>query len=237
VIVSVDLVDIDPAVSALMDSDTGNSVKVEVKDDGCGMDTGVAERAFEPFFTTKEPGSGVGLGLSTAYGIVKSHGGAIFIDSDPEDTTSVSLYLPVSDLSMEVILEKDPEEIDLTPTEDLVVLIVDDKEEVLSIFSEGLGDLGYRCITSPGGKEALMEFDAVDGAVDVAVIDLIMPEMDGEELFIALRDRAPDLPVIIASGYSDDTKAQKLIDEGANAYIRKPFSLSLLVAEIERVIR
>ncbi len=237
VVVDVELVDSDPTVSALMDSNAGKIVKVEVKDDGCGMDEKTIERVFEPFFTTKESGSGIGLGLSTAYGIVKNHGGAVFIDSDHGDCTSVKIYLPVSEVDIEQKPQDDGEDLPRSLTKDIVVLLVDDKEEVLSIFSEGLGDLGYRCITSPGGREAIREFDAVDGAVGVAVIDLIMPEMDGEELFMALRERVPDLPVIIASGYSDNTKAQNLIEAGANAYIRKPFSLSKLVEEIERVIR
>lgn len=234
IVVRTERVDPDPRVAALMKSGSDGAVLLTVSDNGHGMDPEVLDRVFEPFFTTKPAALGSGLGLSMVYGIVKNHDGAVFVDSDAGEGTSVRIYLPLLKGAADAKRSK-PAEGRISPERRLVVLLVDDKEELLALFAEGLREAGFHCLKATSGEEAIRRFEESPEPVDVVVLDLVMPDMDGEDVYHLLRARAPDLPVIIASGYADDQKARALVEAGVSVYLRKPFSIGTLIDQIVKV--
>lgn len=210
----------------------GNYAKISVTDTGVGMDQATQQRIFEPFFTTKEMGRGTGLGLASAYGIVKNHDGLINVSSEVGKGTTFDIYLPAS--KKEVIVESalSAEVVRSTGT----VLLVDDQDMILAVGQEMLKAIGYEVITAQGGKEALEIYEHRGNEIHVVILDMIMPAMSGGETYDKLKAVNPGVKVILSSGYSIDGQATEIIERGCNGFIQKPFNIKELSQKIREVL-
>ena len=206
----------------------GNYVEISVSDTGVGIDRKTRERIFEPFFTTKEMGRGTGLGLASVYGIIKSHGGYIDVDSEEKKGTTFTIYLPASE--NEAVREKPiPDEmIKGTGT----ILLIDDEKMILEVGCELLEELGYTVLCALSGPEALDIFQKNSDKIDLVIMDMIMPGMGGGETFDRLRKINPEVKVLLSSGYSVNGQATKILRRGCDGFIQKPFNLNQLAEKI-----
>jgi CheY-like chemotaxis protein len=207
----------------------GRYVKVSVSDTGKGMDKEIQKRVFEPFFTTKEMGKGTGMGLASAFGIIKNHNGIINFKSTLGQGTTFFIYLPASDRPAET--DTVPEENAKTGSE--TILIVDDEDYVLDACKAMLNRLGYNTILAQNGKEAVEIFQKKNANIDLVILDMIMPEMDGPTVYEHLKEINTDVKVILSSGYSITDNVKEIVNKGCDEFIQKPFSLS----QISLIIR
>jgi PAS domain S-box-containing protein len=212
----------------------GEYVLLTVEDDGCGMDEEIQAHLFEPFFTTKPLGRGTGLGLATVYGIVKQNNGYIHVRSEPQKGTRVGIYLPRY-LGAEERAPR-PAKTETTPAGQETVLLVEDEPTILDVGQVVLENCGYRvlCAATPG--EAQARADAFPGAIDLLVSDVVMPEMNGKDLFQALAASRPGLKCLFMSGYTADVIAHHgVLDPGVH-FIQKPFSIQALAAKVRQTL-
>jgi two-component system, cell cycle sensor histidine kinase and response regulator CckA len=211
----------------------GRHVRLTVEDNGCGMDAETIDRVFEPFFTTKFQGRG--LGLSAVYGIVKNHGGHIAVKSQVGHGSTLVIHLPAVD--GEGGQRRDAGEASVGAIEgEKIILVVDDEEVVLDMAQRALERIGHCILTATNGREALEIAERHEGEIHLALLDLGMPVMDGEEVFPLLRQARPQMPIVLCSGFGLDATARRLLDAGAVAFIQKPFRLNELLPVIERVL-
>ncbi len=209
-------------------SEPDEGFQLSVSDTGYGMDEQVARKAFEPFFTTKKVGEGVGMGLSVVYGTVKSHGGCICCKSEPAHGTRIYICLPFSNI---VAGEDQP---DTAPVNGAgTVMLIDDEELVRTSLTRLLILLGYTVVSFGGGREALDYFVDNSDSVDLVLLDMVMPDMAGPEVFDRLRKIDPDAAIIILSGYAAKGSVDSLIARGACAFINKPVKTE----EFARIIK
>ncbi len=211
---------------------TGKYVRMSVTDTGVGMDESTRKRIFDPFFTTKKMGRGTGLGLATAYGIIKNHGGIINVYSEVRHGTTFNIYLPVS--KKKLPSEKTIRERLLKGNE--TILLVDDEEAVINVASRMLTKLGYNIRVSKSGKEALDIYGQEADKIDAVVLDLIMPDMGGKETFYALKSINPGVKILLSSGYSANGQASEILSHGCNGFIQKPFNLSALSLKLREIL-
>jgi two-component system cell cycle sensor histidine kinase/response regulator CckA len=225
-------VTLDEIYTRLHSINPGNYVKISVTDNGTGMDQATQRRIFEPFFTTKGMGLGTGLGLASAYGIIKNHGGIINVYSEVGRGTTFTIYLPASTRAIfeEKIIPAEAKK----STES--VLIVDDQDMILAVARDMLKALGYKVFTAQGGKEALAIYNENKKSIDVVILDMIMPSMSGGETFDKLRAINPDVRVILSSGYSINGQATEIMQRGCNGFIQKPFNIKELSQKIREVL-
>jgi len=209
----------------------GTWVEVSVNDTGVGMSEDVKGHLFEPFFTTKAPGKGTGLGLASVYGTVKAHAGQIGVASEPGRGTQFSLYLPLVDGDPEPTAASEPEAVTPRPSH---ILLVDDDDAVRSAAKRMLIELGCTVSTAVDGLEALEFFGAHRRDVDLVILDLQMPNLDGRTTFRELRRIEPKVRVLITSGYAAKDEAEKCLTEGALDFLPKPFTLDELSRAIGR---
>jgi two-component system cell cycle sensor histidine kinase/response regulator CckA len=219
-------------------------VRIDVADTGTGIPADIVDKIFEPFFSTKEVGKGTGLGLSTVYGIVKQTGGFIYVDSEAGRGSSFHIFLPRHHPEREVQpdVPAAPKEAAAAskPRADLTgqgtILLVEDEDGLRSLNARGLRSRGYSVIEASNGLEALEALEERDGAVDLVVSDVVMPEMDGPTLLKTMRGRNPDLKIIFVSGYAEDAFEKSLPENQQFAFLPKPFSLSQLVAAVKETM-
>jgi two-component system cell cycle sensor histidine kinase/response regulator CckA len=225
-------VTLDEIYTRLHSINPGNYVKISVTDNGTGMDQATQRRIFEPFFTTKGMGLGTGLGLASAYGIIKNHGGIINVYSEVGRGTTFTIYLPASTRAIfeEKIIPAEAKK----STES--VLIVDDQDMILAVARDMLKALGYKVFTAQGGKEALAIYNENKKSIDVVILDMIMPSMSGGETFDKLKAINPDVRVILSSGYSINGQATEIMQRGCNGFIQKPFNIKELSQKIREVL-
>ena len=222
-------------------------VLVEVSDTGTGIPPDIVDKIFEPFFSTKEVGKGTGLGLSTVYGIVKQTGGFIYVDSKAGEGTTFRIFLPrhhpETDARPEAAVGGPPRDSsapakpasgDLTGQG--TILLVEDEDGLRSLNARGLRSRGYSVIEAANGIEALEAFDEKNGAVDLVVSDVVMPEMDGPALLREMRKRNPNLKIIFVSGYAEEAFDKSLPENEQFAFLAKPFALSALVAKVKETM-
>jgi len=210
----------------------GRYVKISIADTGIGMDKKTLERIFDPFFTTKEMGRGTGLGLASAYGIIKNHGGFIKVYSEKGEGSRFTIYLPASD--KEVIEKKKTAGDLLTGSE--TVLFVDD-EDIITEFAENLlGRLGYKVLIARSGKEAIEIFTENKGSIDMVLLDMVMPDMGGSDTYDRLKTLNPGVKVLLSSGYSIDGQATAILDRGCNGFIQKPFKITELSKKLRDIL-
>jgi two-component system cell cycle sensor histidine kinase/response regulator CckA len=203
----------------------GNYVMLSVSDTGVGMDKGTVERIFEPFFTTKELGRGTGLGLATVYGIVKQHGGFIYVYSEPGKGTAFRLYFPSCDGSPDAPELKVPVEL-RRGTE--TILLADDHDGLRQTAQEMLRELGYQVLTATNGREAVDLFSAHLGRVDLVLLDVMMPEMDGPEAYEQIKNLRPNVPVVFTSGYTPDAVPFIAAVGKSSLVLQKPYAMKSL---------
>ncbi len=216
-----------------MPVDAERCVTISVTDTGAGMAPDVRERIFEPFFTTRAMGRGTGLGLATAYGIVRNHGGRIQVFSDEGKGTTFRITLPASDKSLEGAVPSIKES---HRGGSETILLVDDEEMIREVGRQLLGRLGYQVLVAAGGKEALAVFTADPSRIDLVILDMIMPDMGGKEVFEKLREERADIRVLLSSGYSLDGEASQILRQGCDGFLQKPFDLKQLSAKIREVL-
>jgi signal transduction histidine kinase len=210
-------------------------VEIAVKDNGVGMSDAVRTRAMEPFFTTKAVGQGTGLGLSQVYGIVRESGGLVFIDSTPDEGTTIRMIFPAAPKPLE------PEEaIDPTPTVPsptvnaaTTVLVVDDDRQVRRFIAESLRSLGYAVTDVPSGEVALSVLR--NTRFDLLLADFAMPSMNGAELVRHAQEIQPTLRVLIVSGYADSGALDAVL--GNTRMLRKPFAVAELNTAVAQALK
>ena len=213
----------------------GAYARLRVSDDGPGMDQETLERIFDPFFTTKPPGRGTGLGLSTAYGIIASHGGSITCRSRPGAGATFTILLPaLSGSGREAAPEPQVDQGRLDGDER--VLVVDDDPAVRDVAVRFLTGHGYQALTAASGEEALDIYRKQGAAIDLVVLDLSMPGMGGHACLQRLLALDPEVRVLIASGYSPGGEIADTVKLGAASFITKPFGETELLGRVRRVL-
>ena len=210
----------------------GRYVKISVRDTGVGMNKETYQQVFDPFFTTKDKYLGTGLGLASAYGIIKNHGGVITVYSDLGHGTTISIYLPVSEKTAH--LEAHVDDMIIRGSE--TILLVDDEDIIIDVDKPMLEKLGYVVIVARDGENAVDAVSETGDNIDLVILDLIMPVMDGSKTFDAIREIHPKMPIILSSGYSLKGKATDIMRRGCNAFIQKPFNISELSQLIRKVL-
>jgi CheY-like chemotaxis protein len=216
----------------------GRYVMITVHDTGIGMDEETRERIFEPFFTTKQMGRGTGLGLASVYGAVKGHGGYIDVQSEIGKGTTFHIYLPVK-RSGKGADPVEPQRLDPEPSKAPsrgVILLVDDEEAVLKVATEILRKLGFHVLAAKDGEEALRLYRENRREIVLVILDIVMPGMGGSEVFQQLRETAPEVKILLCSGYSIQGEADRLVEMGASGFIQKPFSLQSLEQSINDIM-
>jgi two-component system cell cycle sensor histidine kinase/response regulator CckA len=210
----------------------GRYVKASVRDTGVGMDEKTLQRIFEPFFSTKKMGRGSGLGLASAYGIVRNHSGVIEVRSQKGVGTAFTIFLPAADRAVEKAIGESGE-ILMGPE---TILLVDDEEMIISVGTEILKALGYNVLSTRSGKEAVALFRDKKEEVDLVLLDMIMPGMGGGETYDALKGIKPDVKILLSSGYSIDGEASEILKRGCDGFIQKPFNIKSLSQKLRKII-
>ena len=222
------------AGSPLSDLKPGTYVSFKITDTGCGMDPSVREHIFDPFFTTKKVGEGTGMGLPSAYGAVKTHGGDILVESVPGEGSTFQILLPHTPDSPD---KEKPAPVKHPDTgRSAGILLVDDEDLIRDLYSRFLEDQGYQVFTASDGREGLEIFSASHDRIDLVVLDMIMPEMGGRDLFDEIRKIKPRIPVVISSGFSPrEDSIQTILRDGAH-FLQKPVSLKDLSEAIDGIL-
>ncbi len=211
----------------------GEYMQIKVRDTGSGMSEEVQQRIFEPFFTTKERGKGTGMGLAAVYGTVKNHLGAIELESGKGEGSCFTIYLPLDKTGVNVSQEEIQQGVVAGSGH---VLLVDDEEVIRKLGEEMLTTMGYSVHTVSNGREAVEYYRHHRENVDMVILDVVMPVMGGRETLQELKKIDPDVSVLLASGYSVESEAVQIHEQGVKGFIQKPFTASLLSGKIAEII-
>ena len=209
----------------------GRYVLLTVRDTGIGIEEEVQQRIFEPFFTTKKPDRGTGLGLASAYGIVKSHEGYIDVESEKGHGTTFSVYLPASERKS-VAEEASGQFVKGRGT----ILLVDDDNDFLDVGVNILRHLGYKVFGANSGKEAVDFFKENKDQFDLLIIDMIMPGMSGKETFDRIKEINPAVKILLLTGYTGPGKTNKMLKSGCDGVVEKPFKIKELSQKISDIL-
>ncbi|UCD78981.1 MAG: response regulator, partial [Desulfobacterales bacterium] len=210
----------------------GNFAAISITDTGIGMDEETARRVFDPFYTTKQKDRGTGLGLASAYGIIKNHDGIITVESAKGQGSTFVVYIPVSE--KEIVDEKREEPEILSGSE--TVLLVDDEQLIIDVGRALLQRMGYRVLTAGHGNEAIQIYKQNKEAIAIVILDLIMPQISGGEVYERLKEIDPQVKVLLSSGYSVDGQAAEILKRGCNGFIQKPFRPDALSKKIRAIL-
>lgn len=214
------------------DMEPGPYIKLTVSDTGHGMDAAVKERIFEPYFTTKGVGEGTGLGLAVVQGIVKSHGGAVFVTSEPGKGSIFHIFLPRYDGESPSSVEEE----EAPPAKNERVLFVDDESTLVDLGKEILESLDYHVTATTSSLEALEIFRNAPEAFDLVFTDMTMPKMTGIELARECMTIRPDIPVILGTGFSDMIDEKRAKELGIRAFVMKPYVITTIAKAIRTVL-
>ncbi|MEE9911603.1 MAG: PAS domain S-box protein [Deltaproteobacteria bacterium] len=215
---------------------SGRYVKISITDTGVGMDEKTRERIFEPFFTTREMGRGTGLGLASVYGIIKNHNGFINVYSEKGQGTTFNIYLPASLKKDKTDTQPDSDSAVGTMLYTETILIVDDEAIILNVAGEMLKTLGYTVITAQDGPSALDLYRKQRGKIDLVILDMVMPDMGGGDIFDEIKKMNPRAKVLLSSGYSLNGQASRIIDRGCDGFIQKPFTLNDISRQLRKIL-
>lgn len=217
----------------------GRYVKIAFTDSGKGIDPRYVDRIFEPFFTTKGIGEGTGLGLSESYGTIVAHSGAVIVQTELHKGTTFIIYLPASDQNEPIVMHSSHDHQDgyakVVTTTNKRILLVDDEPVMRSVLELYLNDIGYDVYTADHGIKALEIFKKKSNEIDVVLLDMMMPKLNGAETFREMSKIRSDVKVILLSGYTDDEKIDELYEEGIYAFFKKPFRLEEIAECIESI--
>jgi two-component system cell cycle sensor histidine kinase/response regulator CckA len=208
----------------------GIYICLSVEDTGRGMEESIRQRIFEPFFSTKFQGRG--LSMAAVYGIIKNHGGFILVKSDPGQGTRVKIYLPA----------KEHEEtegrcvMDQTPNGNGTILVIEDEEAVIDVSRAMLEHLGFNILEARTGSEALNVARSYNGPIDLALLDIGLPDMDGRKLYPLIKEVRPDIKAIVSSGYTIEGPAKEILMAGAEGWIQKPYTLQAFSEKVSEVL-
>ena len=208
----------------------GLYVSLSIEDDGKGMDEETKIGIFEPFFTTKFQGRG--MGMAAVYGIVMNHDGGISVDSELGKGTVVQIYIPAIEIEVEKSKKAKAEVTTGTGT----ILMIEDEDVVIEVTQAMLEMLGYRVMVAKTGKDAIHIAETFDGQIDLVLLDVKLPDIDGRNLYPLIMKARSNQKVIVCSGYSIDGPAREILDEGAQDFIQKPFSVTTLSEKLKEVL-
>ncbi len=212
----------------------GKHVVIAMTDTGVGMDEKTQSHLFEPFFTTKSAGQGTGLGLATAYGIIRQSGGAIAFQSDLGKGTTARIYLPLAETGRAPAVDDASLQAPLTGAE--TILVVEDETRVRKLIVGVLSARGYHVLEATRGEEAIRLCKEHSDAIDLAVVDVVMPEMSGPEFVRRIRPLVPHMRVLFMSGYTDEAIVHHGIEESGAAFLQKPFMPDALARKVREVL-
>jgi two-component system cell cycle sensor histidine kinase/response regulator CckA len=212
----------------------GRFVTIVITDTGTGMDADTQSHLFEPFFTTKSATRGTGLGLATAYGIVRQSGGAIGFSSQLGTGTTAFLYLPLAEDKTEAAGERGAADERLTGVE--TILLVEDETRVRKLIVDVLASRGYRVLEATRGAEAIRLCQIHSSQIDLAVVDVVMPEMSGPELVRQITPLEPQMRVLYISGYTEEAMVHHGIEQSGAAFLQKPFLPDVLARKVREVL-
>jgi CheY-like chemotaxis protein len=212
----------------------GAFVVVRIRDTGIGMSPSVLKRIFEPFFTTKEEGKGTGMGLPAVYGAVRVHRGAIRVRSTLGQGTTFEVLLPAHDATTSERKSDHPP----PPSRGRArILLVDDEPVVRDVGAQMLESLGYTVVCCQDGAEAVALYEDRFSEIDLVVMDMVMPRMNGRDAFRRMKLANPRVRALLCSGFSMDGAAQAMLDEGMLGFLDKPFDLSTLARRVDEALR
>jgi len=212
----------------------GSYVMLAVTDTGCGMDEATQKKIFEPFFTTKSPGQGTGLGLATVYGIMKQHGGNVWVYSEAGTGTTFKVYLPCVAADADKLAAKSEPDIASVGTE--TILVVEDETSVRDIMTSILEDCGYTVLGAGNSREAKKVFAERGQEVDLLFTDVVLPDLKGPKLYERLSATAPTLKVLYASGYADNGIVRHGVLDKDVPFLQKPFTPEGLAKKVRDVL-
>ncbi len=212
----------------------GAYVTISITDTGTGMDEKTQSHLFEPFFTTKNPGRGTGLGLATAYGIIRQSGGAIGILSELGKGTTARIYLRLAEPGPQLVDEKSATRKSLSGAE--TILLVEDEARVRKLIVDVLTGHGYTVLEATRGREALRLAKTHAGTIELAVVDVVMPEMSGPGLIRQIAPLRPHMRVLYISGYTEEAMVHHGIPESGIAFLQKPFLPDALSHKVREVL-
>lgn len=222
----------DDGLFELHGAETESYVKIGVRDTGVGMKKAIRKRVFDPFFTTKDKSRGTGLGLASAYGIIKNHGGLITVESKPGVGSTFNIYLPLSEkkavpsVSREAKLNRGSENI----------LLVDDEGMILDVGRGMLEKLGYRVVVANGGEEAVEAVKRMGEEIKLIILDLTMPGMDGGKAYDHIHEISPGMRVMFSSGHGVTDRVHKIMRNGNCSFLKKPFAIAELSQSVRRIL-
>jgi PAS domain S-box-containing protein len=211
----------------------GDYVKITVTDTGIGMDEQTMARIFEPFFTTKGVGKGTGLGLASAYGIVRNHKGIIQVESEPGQGTIFSLYLPAHTADVSVEASAEPKRL---PKWEGAVLLADDDEEALLAEALMLKEMGFEVVEACSGLEAVHIYREDPERFCLVILDMVMPGMSGKDAYERIKSIRPTVKVLLISGYGQNLQVEEIMERGCNACLQKPFEVRSLAVKIQELL-
>jgi CheY-like chemotaxis protein len=211
----------------------GSYARITISDTGCGIDKAIRQRIFEPFFTTKEVGKGTGLGLSIVYGIIKQHGGEVTVYSEVGKGTSFKIYLPL-EASCSTRRESKPDTQVVGGSE--TILLAEDNADVRGFMVHALVDYGYQVIEALNGEDALMKYRANSDRIQLLMLDVVMPRMNGREVYDVIRKEGGRVRVLFSSGYTSDIIERKGMMEEGISFLAKPVTLQMLLAKVREAL-
>jgi len=222
------------AAQELPETKPGSYAVLRISDTGTGMDSATLAQIFEPFFTTKARGHGTGLGLSTAYGAVKQHGGSIAVDSAPGQGTTFSIYLPLSAQPSACVATEESEPSNAPGRE--TILLTEDDDMARELAETILSLQGYEVLSAASGQEALELLAQQSSEIDLLLTDVIMPDMNGNQLYNQIATRKPAIKVLYMSGYPANVIAPRGVMTDSLNFIQKPFMVNSLITKVREVL-
>lgn len=225
-----------PQTNSLFKSvDSHSCCVIKISDTGTGIPHDVVDKIFEPFFTSKDVGKGTGLGLSITHGIIKNHNGSIQVETEPDVGTTFTILLPHSE-APEVQEPPQKRRSDISTAVKGAVLVVDDELSVLDIFTSALEDAGYKTYSTSVAADARSLLEQHKSEIDLVILDVLMPDLNGREVYEILKKSDENIKVIFSSGYSPDQGISELLNSDNIEFIQKPFTLDKLYEKVNKVL-